>query len=314
MPPQEPIFPQFLRGFFPEFLEIFFPEWAARLELASTEWMKPEQLPRIPGESSWPPDLIAKVPFRSTPEPNSSPDKSAAECLVVWYLDFTDPGEAAGSSIDTRVPTYHLQLRQQTGLPVLPLVIYGKAKGDCIGVLSWRESFFDLETRVVRCLYVALKGLSGIDYLATGNPIAVALAPFMTIAPEKVAWLGAEALRVVFRSNRTDAEKILLGEFIQANLPLDADQRQAFETLLATEPYAEIAIMNKTVYEQGVKAGLVSAVLASLEGRFDSIPQETSEKIAALDQEKLLSLLRAIPRADLIEDLPLPEDQPPGVE
>lgn len=311
MPSPDPRFRHLIQDFFAEFLELFFPEWAERLEFSSIEWMNPDQLPRSTSESTQPFDLVAKLPFRALRNDSFVPDESSpgtkgpnSECFVVLYFEF--PGN--GTPSETRMPTYHLQLHQQTGLPVLPIVIFGNAKSDGIGVLSWRESFFDLETQVVRYLYVALNGLSGIDYLATGNPIAVALAPLMTIAPEKVVWLGAEALLTIARSNRTDAEKFLLGEFIQANLPLNDDQKQAFEDLLATETYAEIATMNKTVYEQGVKAGLVSAVLASLEGRFDTISPVTSEKVASLDQTELLSLLRAIPRADLIEDLPLIED------
>jgi hypothetical protein len=306
MPHQDPRFPQLIQVFFPEFLDLFFPEWAARLDLPSTQWMKPDQLPHQTGESTQPFDLVAKLKVRASPHENAAPEfgGSNSECFVVLYFDFAE----SGAPSDKQMPTYHLQLHQLTGLPVLPLVIYGRAKSDGVGILSWRESFFDLETQVVRYLYVALKGLSGIDYLATGNPIGVALATLMAIAPDKVVWLGAEALRTIFRSNRTDAEKFLLGEFIQANLPLYDAQKQAFEDLLATEPYAEIANMNQTSYEKGVQQGLITAVLASLEGRFDNISAETSEKVASLEQPELLSLLRAIPRADLIEDLPLMDD------
>lgn len=308
---QDPRFAQLVRTFFPEFVELFFPEWAERLDLKSPEWMNPEQLPRLAAESTQPFDLVAKLKIRATsdekptPGDSSSPSEgSNADCFLVLYFDFTE----SGTPSDKRMPTYHLQLHQLTGLPVLPLVIFGTAKSDGVGILSWRESFFDLETQVVRYLYVALKGLGGIDYLATGNPIGVALATLMAIASDKVVWVGAEALRTIARSNRTDAEKFLLGEFIQANLPLNDAQKQAFEDLLATETYAEIANMNQTSYEKGVQQGLITAVLASLEGRFDNISAETSEKVASLEQPELLSLLRAIPRADLIEDLPLMDD------
>jgi len=56
------------------------------------------------------------------------------------------------------------------------------------------------------------------------NWLGVALSALMRIPPERAAWLGAEALRRIQAAPLTDQQRFLLGECVEAYLPLDDAQ------------------------------------------------------------------------------------------
>jgi hypothetical protein len=69
----------------------------------------------------------------------------------------------------------------------------------------------------------------------------------MHIPRDRAAWLGAEALRRIKDAPLTDQRRFLIGECVQAYLPLDEEQQREFEQLVATEPYREIQPMTRTL-------------------------------------------------------------------
>src|SRR5437588_12542162 len=81
----------------------------------------------------------------------------------------------------------------------------------------------------------------------------------MRIPPERAAWLGAEALRRIKDAPLTEQRRFLLGECVQAYLPLDEAQQREFERLVATEPYQGIQPMTRTLatawYDKGREEG-----------------------------------------------------------
>ena len=86
------------------------------------------------------------------------------------------------------------------------------------------------------------------------NWLGVALAALMKIPKDRVAWLGAEALRRIQASAPlSDQERFLLGECVAAYLPLDDASKREFERLLAAESCQGVQAMNKTSYEKGIE-------------------------------------------------------------
>ena len=53
----------------------------------------------------------------------------------------------------------------------------------------------------------------------------------------------------------TDQQRFLLGECVQAYLPLDEAQQREFERLKTSAPYEGVLAMNKTWFEQGMEKG-----------------------------------------------------------
>jgi hypothetical protein len=77
--------------------------------------------------------------------------------------------------------------------------------------------------------------------------LGVALSALMKIPSDQVAWLGAEALRRLAAAPLTEQQRFLLGECVQAYLPLDEQQQEKFEKLLQSEAYSGVRAMNQTM-------------------------------------------------------------------
>src|SRR5262249_46892553 len=74
------------------------------------------------------------------------------------------------------------------------------------------------------------------------------------IPRDRVAWFGAETLRRIQTGPLTDQQRFLLGECVQAYLPLDA--AQPLECLVAREQFKGVQTMNVTWYEKGIENGI----------------------------------------------------------
>jgi hypothetical protein len=146
-------------------------------------------------------------------------------------------------------------LRRQHRLPVLPIGVFLRVGLNGIGIDFYEEHFWELRPIRFEYLYVGLPALDAIEYVQGENWLGVALSALMKIPLERVAWLGAEALRRIQEAPLTDQKRFLLGECVQAYLPLDEAQQREFERLLATETYHGVQAMNKTWYEKGVEQG-----------------------------------------------------------
>ena len=304
-------FKTLIQRFFAEFLLLFFADWVPRFDLKSIEWLKPELLPNPPDGSRHILDLVAKLKL-TQPVPGFGQD-SSKECFAAIHFEIESPDQMA--LIDRRMPTYHIHLRNETGLPVLPIVIFLRVVGEGVGTREYSEKFFELETLVMRYLYVALAGLDGVEYVQSDNWLGVALSALMRIPPDRVAWLGAEALRRISEAPLSQQDRFLLGECVQAYLPMDDSQRKAFDDLLTNEAYIGVKAMNKTVYEKGLedgaernrkqfgKEGMLKVVINVLESKFGFVPQETQTRLESFSDDQLLLLSRRIYNLNSLEEL-----------
>ena len=133
----------------------------------------------------------------------------------------------------------YVYLRDKYNLPVLPIAILLRVGLDGIGVDVYEERFWEFSALRFQYLYVGLPALDAIEYVQGDNWLGVALAALMRVPADRIAFLGAEALRRIVSAPLTDQQRFLLGDCVEAYLPLNDEQKQEFERLLASEPKKE---------------------------------------------------------------------------
>jgi hypothetical protein len=300
MPAYDPRFKTLIQVFFADFLKLFFSDWVHLFDLDHVEWIKQEIIPNPPSDTRHVLDLVAKLRLKQ-PLPGFE-GNPAEECFAVIHFEIESPDRM--TSIDSRMPTYHIHLRNHTGLPVLPIVIFLKVVGDGIGIRAYSEQFHTLETLRFQYLYVALAGLDAVEYLKGDNYLGVALSALMRIPRDQVAWLGAEALRKISEAPINPQQRFLLGECVSAYLPLDAETRNNFDQLLLQEAYTGAKSMNKTYFEQGVSIGLIKAIGRLLRSKFQLAIPDLKERLAPLPDDELENLVNEVQIANSPDDLP----------
>ncbi|HZU36345.1 MAG TPA: hypothetical protein VFA18_10580, partial [Gemmataceae bacterium] len=114
-----------------------------------------------------------------------------------------------------------------------------------------------------------------------------------------------------------EQQRFLLGECVQAYLPLDAEQQRQFEQLVATESYRGIQAMNTTWYEKGLEQGREQglekglekgrrAVLHDLlEEKFGPLSASVVERLEQVPADRLMELTKAVLRAESLRELGL---------
>jgi hypothetical protein len=302
-------FKTLIKTFFVEFLLLFFRPWAERLDAAAVEWLDKEVFPDPPEGQRRFLDLVGKLPTRQ-PVPGQRPGEPE-HWLALVHIEIESPDKAA--PLRPRICDAYFNLRRKYGLPVLPVAIYLRVGLNGLGVDVYEEHFWELRPLHFQYLYVGLPALDGVEYVQGDNWLGVALAALMRIPPERVAWLGAEALRRIQEAPLTEQQRFLLGECVEAYLPLDETQLREFEKLVATEKYQGVRAMNATSYEKGLEKGLERGqeqgqrelLRDQLEERFGSLPAPVLEKLERLSAKELKALGKALLRAQSLRQLGL---------
>jgi hypothetical protein len=297
-------FKTLIREFFADFMRLFFSTWTAGLDCESPEWLEQEAFPDPPGGPRRMMDLIARLPVRD-------PSQGGSESLLALvHVEIESPDSAA--PFRRRMYRYNGHLRDKYDLPVLPIGVFLKVGLDGIGIDTYVESFASLDVVTFRYLYVGLPALDAVQYVEGDNWLGVALSALMRIPKERVAWLGAEALRRLTAAEVSERQRFLLAECVQAYLPMDDMQRKEFDRLIQAEPYAGVKAMNKTVYEQGKETGAIEArretLREQLEEMFGPLSLEALARIDALTADRLRAIIKAVPRAKSLKDLGLADE------
>ena len=298
-------FKTLIQEFFADFLRLFFRPWAERFDCSAVEWLDKEVFPDPPEGSRRALDLVAKLATRQE-VPGQRPGEPD-HWLALVHIEIESPDKVA--PLRPRMFHSYVQLRAKHGLPVLPIGVYLKVGLEGIGIDVYEEHFWELRAMRFEYLYVGLPALDAIQYVQGDNWLGVALAALMRIPPDQVAWLGAEALRRLLEAPLTEQQRFLLGECVQAYLPLDEAQRRAFERLVATEPYRGVQAVNKTWFEQGREQGLEQGQRALLrellEDRCGHLSPMVQERFQQLPAERLPMVARAVLRAQSLQELGL---------
>jgi len=290
-------FKHLIQLFFLEFLQLFFKNWAERLDAAKVEWLDKEVFIDPPEGERRILDLDGKLPTKAA-VPGQRPGETES-WLALVHIEIESPDRVA--PLRSRMFDAYWQLRRKHRLPVLPIGLYLQVGLDGIGVDCFEEYFWELRTVRSEYLYVGLPGLDAIEYVQGANWLGVALAALMRIPKDKVAWLGAEALRRLTEAALSEQKRFLLGECVQAYLPLDAEQQREFQRLVATEHYKGVQAMNMTSFEKG----RLAAIHELLEEKFGPLPSQVVERLERLPPERLIALGRALLRANSLRELGL---------
>lgn len=299
-------FKTLIREFFADFLHLFFAEWAAKFDLTRVKWLDKEVQADPPDGTLHILDLIAKVGFR---------DGDAAVVLVHIEIESAD----RTTRIEPRLPDYYYRLRSTHRLPILPIVIYLKVGLDGIGVRTIEDTVLGFVAARVNYLYVGLPGLDAVQYLEGDKWLGVAISVLMKIPKERVAWLGAEALRRVSNSPLSERQRLLLADCIDYYATIDAATRAEFDRILLGERYRKAQVTNNILRREAEARGEARGIAITKQAeranlllmlahdKFGPLPLAVIERVGSLSADELRDLIRRVPTATSPADLCLAE-------
>jgi hypothetical protein len=111
-----------------------------------------------------------------------------------------------------RMFEYYVQLRRETGLPVLPIALFLRVGLQGKGWDTYEERFWEQRVVCFEYTYVGLPGLEAEQYATGEDLLAVALSALMRQPAERRAELYAEGLKRIAGSGENDYRRFLLAE------------------------------------------------------------------------------------------------------
>ena len=179
-----------LKEFFEAFFLCFFPHWAARFEFVDIDWLDKELFLSPPQGERRQLDLVARLRLRPGAPP---PREGVADLVALVHVEV----ESRDSTVAfrPRMFDYYVQLRRDTGLPVLPIALFLRVGLDGVGWDTYEEHFW--ENRILRFeyAYVGLPAVPGEAYATGENLLGVALSALMRLPADRRAELYAEGLK-----------------------------------------------------------------------------------------------------------------------
>ena len=198
-----------------------------------------------------------------------------------------------------------MQLRRDTGLPVLPIGLFLRVGLDGVGWDAYEEYFWEQRLLRFEYAYVGLPALDAQQYATGEHLLGAALSSLMRVPAARRAELYAEALRRIARSGENDYRRYLLAECLEAYAELDEVQKGRLQALLTTEPYQEVQPLMITTYERGMIAERREMVRAQLQAKFGALSPNAQQRIEALSPEELRQLALDLLRAESLQELHL---------
>jgi hypothetical protein len=289
-----------LKEFFEQFFLCFFPAWAARLDFSVVEWLDKEVFLAPPQGEKRHLDLVAKMRLRPEAPP---PQEGVTELMVVVHVEVESRESAA--AFRPRMFDYYVELRRETKLAVLPIVLFLRVGLDGVGWEAYEEVFWEHRLLLFQYAYVGLPALDGEQYATGENLLGVALSTLMRVTPQRRAELYLESLQRIARSGQNDWRRFLLAECLEAYADFDDEQKQQIQALAASEQYQEARPLMITTFERGILLGQRQMVLEALEEKFGSLSPEVQRRVEALSTVELKQLLRRSYKVESLKDLGL---------
>ena len=144
-------------------------------------------------------------------------------------------------------------------------------------------------------------------YLATGNPVAYALAPLMNRGNLSKAQLKAVCLSGIAQSNVTELQRALLAYFVDVYLPLSQEEEREFQQLIAEQEVTTMEFITSWERKgriEGTLAALRGALLMLLREKFGQIPQTIETNVQSIEStEKLSRLLAQVVHANSLTEI-----------
>jgi hypothetical protein len=293
-----------LKEFFEAFLVCFFPAWAARFEFVDIDWMDKELFLAPPQGERRQLDLVARLRLR----PGAPPPRAGVSDLVT-LVHVELESRASTPVFRKRMFDYYVQLRRDTGLPVLPVALFLRVGLDGIGWDTYEEQFWEQRIVCFEYAYVGLPALDGELYATGENLLGVALSALMRIPADRQAELYAEGLKRIANSGENDYRRFLLAECLEAYAELDEAQNERLQALLHTEAYQEVEPLMKTTYERGIERGIEQGerglTVRLIEAKFGPLSPQIRQHVEALPPQALTQLQLDLLKAQSFEELHL---------
>jgi hypothetical protein len=289
-----------LKEFFEAFFQAFFPAWAQRFEFTAIDWLDKELFLAPPQGEKRQLDLVARLRLRPGAPP---PCPGMTDLVALVHVELES--RASAVAFRPRMFEYYVQLRRDTGLPVLPIGLFLRVGLDGIGWDTHEERFWEHQIVRFDYAYVGLPALDGEAYATGENLLGVALSALMRLPAEQRAELHAEGLKRIARSGENDYRRFLLAECLEAYADLDPDQKARLQELLATEQYQEVKPIMQTTFERGVLQGERRTVLRQLEAKFGPLSAEVKQRVEALSPEEFAQLPLDLLKAKSLKELRL---------
>ncbi len=163
-----------LKEFFEAFFRCFFADMADWFEFSQITWLDKEVFTAPPQGERRVLDLIAQLRLRpGAPTPRTGVDDLVA--LVHIEIESRD----SVAAFRPRMFDYYVQLRRDTGLPVLPIALLLRVGLDGKKWDSYDEYFGDRHVLRFNYASVGLPGLKAEDYATGENLLGVALSARM---------------------------------------------------------------------------------------------------------------------------------------
>jgi hypothetical protein len=287
-----------LKEFFEAFFLCFFPEWAARFEFLDIDWLDKELFLAPPQGERRQLDLVARLRPGAPP-----PREGVADLVALVHVEVES--RASTLAFRPRMFDYYIQLRRDTGLPVLPIALFLRVGLDGIGWDVYEEHFW--ERRIIRFeyAYVGLPAVPGEPYATGENLLGVALSALVRLPADRRAELYVEGLKRIAVSGENDYRRFLLAECLEAYAELDEDQKDRVQALLHTEAYREVEPLMKTTYERGIEQGERRSALRQMEAKFGPLPPEVKGQVEALSLDAVIQPQLDLIKAESLEELRL---------
>ncbi len=184
-------FKTLIQVFFTEFLQLFFAAWAARLRQRDGGLARQGGVPRPAGRAATQCSTWSARWRRVKRCPAERPEPE--QFLALVHIEIESPDKAA--PLRPRMFRSYVHWRGNTACRFCRSRLYLKVGLDGLGVDVYEEHFWELRPVRFEFLYVGLPGLDAVQYVQGDNWLGVALAALMRIPKDRIAWLGAEALR-----------------------------------------------------------------------------------------------------------------------
>jgi hypothetical protein len=297
-----------LKEFFEAFFLCFFPAWAERFEFHEIDWLDKELFLAPPQGEKRQLDLVARLRLRPGAPP---PRADVTDLVALVHVELES--RASTLAFRPRMFEYYIQLRRDTGLPVLPIALFLRVGLDGVGWDAYEEHFW--EQRIIRFeyAYVGLPALDGEPYATGENLLGVALSTLMRLPADRRAELYAEGLKRIGGSEENDYRRFLLAECLEAYAELDEAQKERLQAILHTEAYQEVEPLMKTTYERGIEDGIERGIeqgerrsaLRQMEAKFGPLTSRVKQQLEALSPEALAQIQLDLLHAQSLEELRL---------
>jgi hypothetical protein len=289
-----------IQEFFAAFFQCFFPAWAARFKFDEVDWLDKELFLAPPQGERRQFDLVARLRLRPDAPP---PRAGATDVVALVHLEFES--RASTLAFRPRMFDYYIQLRRDTGLPVLPIALFLRPGLDGIGWDAYEEHFWEHQIVRFDYAYVGLPGLVGEPFATGENLLGVALSALMRLPEDRRAELYAEGLKRIAASGENDYRRFLLAECLEAYADSGEAQKERVQALLHAEAYREVEPLMKTTYERGNEQGERRLTLRQMEAKFGPLSPEVKQQIEALSPDALAQVQIDLLKAQSLEQLRL---------